>query len=78
LCLPKDREFGVALGVARLGMAAKTGRSPETVMTPAEYDETIFPDDELLSAYDEANAGFRSAYPGHQSGAIRAGASQLA
>jgi xylulokinase len=63
LDLPKDGEFGAALGAARLGLVAATGARPEEVMTAPEIGEQIAPDEKLTEAFDAAHAQFRRAYP---------------
>ena len=63
LDLPKDGEFGAALGAARLGLVAATGARPEEVMTAPEIGEQIAPDARLTEAFDAAHAQFRRAYP---------------
>ncbi|MGX9847428.1 xylulokinase [Limimaricola litoreus] len=63
LDLPKDGEFGAALGAARLGLVAATGARPEEVMTAPEIGERIAPDAGLADAFDAAHARFRQAYP---------------
>ena len=60
--LPKDGEFGAALGAARLAEMAHTGRSAEDVLLPPEVGETIQPTAELAEVYDKAYEKFRAAY----------------
>lgn len=57
------REFGAALGAARLGMAAATGAAPETLMTAHDTFETIDPEPALTAAYEEGYQRFRATYP---------------
>ncbi|RYH04535.1 xylulokinase [Salipiger sp. IMCC34102] len=64
LQLPAGAEFGAALGAARLGLTAATGRAPEEVMTAPAVAETIHPDQDLVAAFDAAYADFRAAYQG--------------
>ena len=64
LLRPVGGEFGAALGAARLGITAATGRTPEEVMTPPEACERVEPVPELRAAFDEGHAAFRAAYPG--------------
>ncbi|MGR3466116.1 xylulokinase [Limimaricola sp.] len=63
LDLPKDGEFGAALGAARLGLVAATGTAPEGVMTAPAIGESIAPVADLREAYDAGHAAFRRAYP---------------
>jgi len=64
LNLPGSREFGAALGAARLGMVACTCASPESVMSPPAIGERIEPNKGLNAAFDDAYRAFRGAYPG--------------
>ena len=64
LDVPKDGEFGAALGAARLGLVAATGRPATEVMTPPAMGDRIEPDRALTSAFDAAYEAFRKAYPG--------------
>lgn len=64
LHLPKGREFGAALGAARLGQIAATSIAPEDVITAPEISETIDPNSNLQTQFDDAYQGFRTAYPG--------------
>ena len=63
LVLPKAGEFGAALGAARLGLVAATGRAPETVMLAPEAGTEISPVKALAGAFDDAYGKFRDAYP---------------
>lgn len=63
LQLPQGSEFGAALGAARLGFAAATGRAPEDIMAVPDIRETIMPEFEQSAAYDGAYTAFRKAYP---------------
>ena len=63
LILPKSGEFGAALGAARLGLVAATGRSVEEVMTPPEAGSVFSPNHDLSAAFDRAYGQFRAAYP---------------
>lgn len=60
--LPKDGEFGAALGAARLAVIAGTGSSPNDILTAPEIGERVQPDEKLLEAFDAAKNHFRSAY----------------
>lgn len=64
LCLPAAGEFGAALGAARLGITAATGAAPADIMQAPEIRDTIEPDADLLTAFDEAYDAFRAAYSG--------------
>lgn len=63
LALPEGSEFGAALGAARLGLVAATGRPVEEVMTPPHIASEIAPEDEHRAAFEEAFLRFRDAYP---------------
>ncbi|MFN2305778.1 MAG: xylulokinase [Paracoccaceae bacterium] len=63
LHLPAGSEFGAALGAARLGMAAVTGRDPDAIMTAPATSEIIAPVAEKAAAFDAAYAAFRATYP---------------
>ena len=67
LHLPEGREFGAALGAARLGMTAATGAAIDSVMQPPATAEIIMPDAALVDAYREAYAQFRALYPAFKS-----------
>lgn len=63
LALPEGREFGAALGAARLGITAATNTAPQDVMTTPKTAEVIAPDTSQSAAFDAAYTKFRSAYP---------------
>lgn len=63
LKLPKGREFGAALGAARLGLAATNGLAAESFMHGPEINTTVDPREELVDAFDASYQSFRSAYP---------------
>lgn len=67
LHLPKGREFGAALGAARLGQIAATSVAPEDVIKTPEISETIDPISGLQGDFNEAYEGFRAAYAGLKS-----------
>ena len=67
LHIPEGREFGAALGAARLAMVAQSGATVEEVMTPPATAEVIMPDIGLVAAYDAAYAEFRRLYPAFKS-----------
>lgn len=62
LSLPKDGEFGAALGAARLAMVAR-GAAVEDVMTQPEIGQTVAPRADLADAYDAAYQRYRALYP---------------
>lgn len=62
LVLPKDGEFGAALGAARLAMTAD-GHDVAATMTAPEAAETIDPRPDLQPAYAARHAQFRALYP---------------
>lgn len=67
LLLPEGREFGAALGAARLGMAAATGAPVDEIMVPPPTAETVMPVADQVAAYDAAYTRFRKLYPFYQS-----------
>lgn len=65
LQVPRDGEFGAALGAARLGMAAD-GHALSDIMIRPELAETIDPRDDLRASYDVQYARYRALYPSIQ------------
>ncbi|GGE18915.1 xylulokinase [Primorskyibacter flagellatus] len=63
LKLPEGREFGAALGAARLAICAATEATAEEVMTAPATAEVVEPLRDLVAAYDDGYAAFRAAYP---------------
>ncbi|WP_136441746.1 xylulokinase [Pacificoceanicola onchidii] len=63
LDLPKDGDFGAALGAARLAMVGAGAGSVQDVMTRPAVDRTIEPRTDLTSAYADAYGAFRASYP---------------
>ncbi|MGH1332151.1 MAG: xylulokinase [Paracoccaceae bacterium] len=61
LMVPKDGDFGAALGAARLAMMAATGAGVEIATMPPIL-KTIAPDPALESAFTEAHSRYRAAY----------------
>ncbi|MGN6102273.1 MAG: xylulokinase [Devosia sp.] len=61
--LPEDGDFGGALGAARLGLCAATGRPPAEVMTMPGIKAVIEPDPTLAEAYAQQYARYRALYP---------------
>ncbi|UWR89904.1 xylulokinase [Phaeobacter inhibens] len=59
LQLPKDGEFGAALGAARLARLAVTGDDPADVLTAPESAMTVAPDPLLRDGYEAGYAAFR-------------------
>ena len=64
LLLPASREFGAALGAARLGLIAATGVQPEDVIITPEIRETITPNKTLSAPFEQSYQLFRRAYGG--------------
>jgi xylulokinase len=63
IALPEDGDFGGALGAARLGLCAATGRAPADVMTMPGIKTVIKPDASLRDAYAAQYARYRALYP---------------
>lgn len=63
LLIPDGREFGAALGAARLGMAAAGAAPHGEIFRAADCAEAIEPDAGLTGPFDAAYARFRAAYP---------------
>ncbi|MFT6531908.1 MAG: xylulokinase [Limimaricola cinnabarinus] len=63
LDLPKDGEFGAALGAARLGLIAAMGVAPENVMLRPAIGASIKPEAGLRADFDKTYAAFRASYP---------------
>ena len=63
LLLPKDGDFGAALGAARLAQCAVTGAEPEAVMTTPDIASTVTPNAGLVGAFDAAYARYKRLYP---------------
>lgn len=61
LLIPEGREFGAALGAARLGMTA-AGADIDTVMRAPKVRGIIRPDDALVQVYEAAYEEFRNAH----------------
>jgi xylulokinase len=62
LHIPDGREFGAALGAARLGRAAATDTPPKQIMAAAPTSEIIAPVAALTDAFDARYALFRTGY----------------
>ena len=62
LHIPKDGEFGAAMGAARLAMIGSTGADPKAVLTKPETAHIIEPDKDLLQSYSEAHEAYRKTY----------------
>ena len=60
--LPKDGEFGAALGAARLAQIAETGASPEDILKPPSIGERVLPVGSKTADYEAAKAQFKAAY----------------
>jgi xylulokinase len=63
ISLPEDGDFGGALGAARLGLCAATGRPPAEVMTMPGIRSVVKPDPALADAYTKQYAKYRALYP---------------
>lgn len=61
LMLPKDGDFGAALGAARLAMMAATGAGIEVATMPP-IAQTIDPDTALAASFTDTHARYRAAY----------------
>jgi xylulokinase len=66
ILVPKDGDFGPALGSARLARIATTGEDISMVMTTATVAEIIEPDVHLADAFDEAYRNFVKSYGGYR------------
>jgi xylulokinase len=62
VALPEDGDFGGALGAARLGLCAATGRAPSEVMILPGIKTVIHPDAGLADAYSAQYARYRALY----------------
>lgn len=67
LQVPRGREFGAALGAARLGMIAATSATVKDTITAPEVSETIEPVLDLRSAFEESYQSFKNSYEGLRS-----------
>jgi len=63
LALPDQGEFGAALGAARLAMVGCDAGSVADIMTPPPIRETVQPDADRQTAYEEAYARWGEIYP---------------
>ncbi|WP_227268501.1 xylulokinase [Roseobacter weihaiensis] len=61
LDVPRDGDFGAALGAARLGMMASTGAGPE-IATQPPLDHSVDPDPTLVPAMAEGHDRYQHAY----------------
>jgi xylulokinase len=61
LDVPKDGDFGAALGAARLAVMAATGAGAE-IATQPPIARTVDPDQTLAPAFAEGHARYRAAY----------------
>lgn len=61
--LPRQGEFGAALGAARLAICGVTGAAPADVMLKPEIAETIDPLTEFSASYADAYGAFAASYP---------------
>ncbi|WP_102107077.1 xylulokinase [Oceaniglobus roseus] len=60
--VPKDGDFGAALGAARLGMMAATGAGAEIASQPP-IARSVAPDASLTQAFADQHARYKAAYP---------------
>jgi xylulokinase len=63
LHIPEGREFGAAMGAAKLGMAATLDAPVSEIMRSVPTAEIIEPVAALTEAYDAAYLAFRAGYP---------------
>ena len=63
LDIPKQSEFGAALGAARLAMAGFLNVSLETIMAKPNIEKTIYPCPDLIERYKAAYDRYRELYP---------------
>ena len=61
--IPSDGEFGAAFGAARLAILATNDGSVEEICIPPQIVETLDPQHDLVSNYEEAFSRFQSLYP---------------
>ena len=64
LKIPKGREFGAALGAAKLALIAATDCEPSDMITEPETSEVIKPSADHVEAFNDAYEAFQAAYPG--------------
>ena len=62
LAVPKGSDFGAALGAARLARIAATDLSPQDVLVAPEVERVIYPEQNLVAAYDGAYQDFQSSF----------------
>lgn len=67
LDLPEGGEFGAALGAARLGMLAATGRAVGEVIAAPTISETIEPKQNFTAEYETRYEAFKASYTGLKS-----------
>jgi xylulokinase len=63
LHVPEGREFGAALGAARLGLSATSYLPIETIMSVVPTAQIVLPNADLVPTFDAAYARFRAGYP---------------
>ena len=63
LTLPRQGDYGAALGAARLAMVGTGAGTPDDIMVPPPSHETIAPNAALAESYDAAYASWREIYP---------------
>jgi len=63
LKLPQGREFGAALGAARLAICGVTGAAVADIMTEPKTERTIHPNTKLKPEFDAAYQRYAALYP---------------
>jgi xylulokinase len=63
LQVPRDGEYGAALGAARLAKIAVTGETVDSVIVSPKNTEEITPVAELVELFDQQYFAFQSGYP---------------
>lgn len=63
LKLPAGREFGAALGAARLSIIAANGASPSDVIVAPDTRSVVQPNTDHTAAFQDAYQAYRTAYP---------------
>jgi len=63
LKIPAGREFGAALGAARLSMIAANGASPSDIIIAPQSRSVVMPNTDHTAAFEDAYEAFRTTYP---------------
>ena len=66
LVVPRQGELGAAFGAARLAMIAKQDIKIKEVMKEPRVKEVIYPNQDLIAAYDDAYQIYTKIYPKHK------------